>query len=234
MNHVQYHEWSMLIRRIVSRYALTTTPSLLEIGSGTGVLGSLLAGEGYRIQCSDRSFGMCQIAQQRCAPVVVADGCALPFKNRYDMVIFLYDGINYLLTPQEYSRLFASVAQCLVPGGLFLFDITTHANSMRYFTDLYDYENLDDCFYARHSYYNAEARLQYNDFTIFVPHPQHPTLFEKHDEHHIQRVFPVTQIQQCIPDDHFETIGIWDSFSFKRFSASSERIHFLLRKKRVP
>ena len=38
-------------------------------------------------------------------------------------------------------------------------------------------------------------------------------------------------IKDAVSDKLFDIAGIWDSFSFKRYSSRSERVHFLLKKK---
>jgi len=235
MAHVQYEEWFGLVLRVIKRYGSTPLPRILELGGGTGVLARMLSQEGFRCQSSDLSFDMCRVARsRRLDSVVCANGLALPFKPTFEMVLFLYDGINYLMTQQEFSGLFEEVDSVLQPGGLFLFDVTTAANSLRYFSDYADYEDLGDYYYSRHSYFESDARIQHNYFTIFRQEPREPTLFRKFTEHHMQRVFAPEMLRRFIPSERFELIGIWDNFSFRRYTSGSERIHFLLRKKKEP
>ncbi|MDO5577576.1 MAG: class I SAM-dependent methyltransferase, partial [Fibrobacter sp.] len=158
-----------------------------------------------------------------------ADCRHLPIKAKFDLVIFLYDGINYLQNLSDYKNLFEQVSSCLNNGGYFLFDITTETNSLRYFTDFLDYEDFGDYFYLRHSYYNKGNSKQHNDFTVFKKKNGSKD-YTKFEEHHIQKVFSPELIKKTIKSSNFTTIGIWDDFSFYKYSLNSERIHFLLRK----
>ncbi|MDR2579042.1 MAG: class I SAM-dependent methyltransferase [Chitinispirillales bacterium] len=231
MRHVDYGEWIDLIARVIKRFSASDDPEILEIGAGTGVVGGRLGGLGYRYTASDLSFPMCREAHnERNLPICAADARALPFKKQFGLALFLYDGINYLHTQGDYRKLFASVCDILLPGGLFLFDITTRANSVKHFTNYFDYDDYGDFSYARHSYFDDKKSIQHNDFTIYRQSPENPGLYEKHTETHTQKVFSVSEIEKTIPRKRFTVLGIWDGYSFRKFSPRSERIHFLLRK----
>jgi len=232
MGHVEYDEWIELIAKVINRYGGWNDPKILEIGAGTGVVGSLLNGLGYRYTASDLSVSMCREARRiRGLPVCAADARRLPFKQgSFDVALFLYDGINYMMTLDEYRKLFASVREVLLPGGLFLFDITTQENSLRHFTYYMDFQDYGDVSYARHSYYDEIRSIQHNDFTIYRRLGGNSPYYEKFVETHVQKIFSVPEIERAIPRKYFEVVGIWDGFLFKKHSGKSIRIHFLLRR----
>jgi len=230
MYHVEYDEWVSLIGRIISKFSSVKSPAIYEIGGGTGLLGQRLVAEGYSYQGSDFSFQMCQEAKSKGLPFFCADGRSLPLKQKFDLVIFLYDGINYLLTLEEYASLFSQVANILPKGGLFLFDITTETNSISHFIDYLDFEDYGDYSFVRRSYYDDTKTTQYNEFTIFKLDQKKPPLYQKYKEHHEQKVFPVKLLEETIPRSHFHIVGIYDGYTFRKYSSRSERIHFLLKK----
>jgi len=231
MFHVEYDEWVALILRVIERYGASPDPQILEIGAGTGVVGALLRGLGYKYIASDLSPSMCREARvRRGLPVCAADAKSLPFGKRFGMALFLYDGINYLMTLEEYRRLFASVFSVLVPGGLFLFDITTRTNSVENFKEFFDFDDYGDFSYIRQSYYDVKKSIQHNDFTIYRRSAENPDNYEKLTERHRQKVFSVPEIERAIPGKRFDVLGIWDGYTFKKYTGASTRIHFLLRK----
>jgi len=231
MNHVEYEEWAGLVGRVAARYGAARQTEILELGAGTGVVGSMLCDMGYSYTASDISFPMCKIANvKRGLPVCVADARHLPFKKQFGMAIFLYDGINYLLTQDDYRKLFISVYDVIASGGLFLFDITTRENSMRHFTNYLDFEDYGDLSYVRDSYFDIKKSVQHNDFTIYRRSEENPDYYEKYTEAHRQKVFSVMEMEKMIPKKRFEVLGIWDEYSFRKYTAKSLRIHFLLRK----
>ena len=233
MSHVEYDAWVELIGRIGDKFLRGKKPSIFELGGGTGVLASLLRQRGYRYMGSDRSFSMCQRAKANgpTTPFACADARALPIKAAFDLIIFLYDGINYLHTLEEYGRLFSETARSLEPGGLFLFDITTEANSLLHFQSYLDFEDWGDYAYVRRSYYNKEKFQQHNDFTIFRRLGADPSHYVKETEQHCQKVLSASVIARAVPSAQFTIEGIWDGFSFRNWRPHSERIHFLLRKR---
>jgi hypothetical protein len=230
MCHVEYDEWVSLIGKIISKFSSVKSPEIFEIGGGTGILGQHLIAEGYSYLGSDFSFQMCLEARKKGLPFFCADGRIVPLKKHFDLVLFLYDGINYLQTIDEYVSLFSQVANTLTKGGLFLFDITTETNSISHFIDYLDFEDYGDYSFVRRSYYNETKTTQYNDFTIFKLDQKKPGLYQKFIEHHEQKVFPAKLLEETIPRSHFQIVGIYDGYTFRKYSSKSERIHFLLKK----
>ena len=231
MSHVGYMDWVNLIDSVTKRFSRNRSTSIFEIGAGTGVLGRYLTERGYPYIGSDLSFCMALQAKTRKMDLFCADARRLPLKSRFDLIIFLYDGINYLQSINEYRKLFVSVASFLPPGGLFLFDITTTANSCRYFFDYSEYQEYDGVSVFRHSYYQSRKSLQINDFTLFFPLKANETLYERKTERHIQRLFKPEQIKSAVPDRLFHCLGIWDDYSMHDYDDDSERVHFLLQRK---
>ena len=232
MKHVDYTEWYDLIVRIIRKFRIASPVSLLEIGAGTGTLGSMINENDdlFDYYGSDLCFNMALQAHKKNVALFCADGCRLPVKKQFDLVIFLYDGINYLASIDDYGRLFDSVARSLKCGGLFLFDITTRENSFSNFFDIFDYQEIRGTSIIRHSYYQPKKNIQKNDFLFFSPVDSREHLFFRQFETHSQKVFNPEQIRCSIPDEVFSCQGIWDGFSMKPSISTSERIHFLLKK----
>ena len=233
MNHVNYHDWADLILRVKKKFVNKSGIDIFEIGAGTGTLGSLLISSplNCRYYGSDLCFDMAFQATRKKLAFFCADGRYLPLKKEFDLILFLYDGINYLSSLSDYLILFKSVASLLSSGGLFLFDITTKENSFRYFFDVFDFQEIEKTTIIRHSYYLPKKYLQKNDFLFFSPVVGTTDLFQKKFEDHSQKIFNPDQIEKTIPKNLFNCLGIWDGFTMDLFNNSSERIHFLLQKK---
>jgi SAM-dependent methyltransferase len=238
MAHVEYDQWVTYIKKILASYAPTTPPVLFEIGGGTGLLGGKLIQEGFTYAGSDLSITMCVQARKRGVPFFAADARSLPLKKAecFDLIIFLFDGINYLQSLDEYAQTFTEVRSYLKPQGLFLFDVTTRANSLKNFNEFVDAADFGEQFFFRRSYFHGNDSMQYNDFTIFTKNTngnnasEATCVFQKFSEHHAQKVFPISSLKEAIPRGLFHIVGIWDNFSFKHATSRSERVHFLLKK----
>lgn len=231
MNHVKYDLWFKLIQNIVSRYFPNNKPEILELGGGTGVLAKMLCKKGYPYLGSDYSTSMCREAHKKGLPFFCADARSLPVKKKFSLIIFLYDGINYFETLDDYKCLFNETYYHIDSNGYFLFDITTETNSINNFFDMIDAEDFGESSYIRHCYFNNERKIQHNDFTIYTKSPINNSLYEKNSEYHSQRIFSVEEILRVVPKNLFTIPGIWDNFSFDKYNNRSERIHFLLKKK---
>ena len=230
MCHVRYDLWHKLIKKLCDNYFHTTQPSILEIGGGTGSLAKMLTKSGYSYTGSDISFSMCKEAQGKGITFICANALHLPLKRTFSLVIFLYDGINYLKNIKEYTLLFKEVSRTLTSNGLFLFDITTEKNSLTHFYNHVDAEDFGTSSYIRNSYYDKKKKRQCNDFTIFTSHPDNDMVYIKEYEYHIQKIFSVHEIVKAIPLELYSIEGIWDNFTFNRYHSRSERIHFLIKK----
>ncbi len=231
MNHVNYDLWFTLIQKIVSQHFPYGKPSILELGGGSGVLAKMLRNEGYTCLGSDYSFSMCKEAYKKGVPFFCSDACHLPTKKTFPFAIFLYDGINYLKTLNDYKNLFVEIYNLLDTDGFFLFDITTEVNSLNNFLDIVDGEDFGESSYIRHSYFDKKKKIQHNNFTVYTKSSINNSLYEKGSEHHIQKIFYAEEILSVIPKNHFTIMGVWDNFSFDNYNSRSERIHFLLKKK---
>ena len=233
MNHVKYDLWFRLIQNIESRLFPHKKPEILELGGGTGALAKMLIENGYSYLGSDYSHSMCREAHKKGLSFFCADARCLPVKKKFSLVIFLYDGINYFETLDDYTCLFNETHYHIDCNGYFLFDITTETNSINNFFDMIDGEDFGDSSYFRHSYFNNERKIQHNDFTIYTNYSKsskNNSLYEKKSECHFQRIFSVDEILHAVPKNLFTVCGIWDNFSFDKYNKRSERIHFLLKK----
>jgi SAM-dependent methyltransferase len=104
--------------------------SILELGSGTGHHGRLLAGMGFDVHGIDRSAEMVAIAQLHelaNAPgsftCEVGDLCDIRLGRKFDAVISLFHVISYQISNEAIQAAFTVAAEHLVPGGIFLFDV---------------------------------------------------------------------------------------------------------------
>lgn len=160
---------------------------------------------------------------------MAANALALPFKGPFDLCLMVYDAFNYLMTEADAIRCLSEARRVLSPGGLFIFDVTTEANSRRHFEDMLDFGELEGCTYVRESRYDREAAMQRNDFTFFVE--REPGRFAKVKESHQQRIYRLARIKAMARKAGFAVEGCFDGFTFRPGREESERVHVVLRRK---
>jgi SAM-dependent methyltransferase len=106
--------------------------SVLELGSGTGRHGRLLAERGFEVLGVERSAEMAAEAQRRSCDArrsagsfacEVGDLRSFRAGRRFDAVISLFHVISYQTENEDLEAGFATAAAHLAPGGVFLFDV---------------------------------------------------------------------------------------------------------------
>jgi SAM-dependent methyltransferase len=229
MRHVDYDEWGAFIRDVLQRHA-PSAQRLIDLACGTGNVSAELVHLGYAVTGADASESMVRIAQEKAAlrgddgEFVQRDLRDLSGLGPFDSAVCMYDSFNYLLELEDIDEALSQVCSIVLPGGLFIFDVCTERNSLTYFSDMRDVERGPGFSYQRHSYYNAEQRLQHNDFEI---------RFEGDDsvysESHVQRIYRLADIEQRIEASAFELVDVLAEFSFDAGSEHSDRVHYVLR-----
>ena len=113
---------------LLHQYGITSG-SLLELGCGTGKHAEYLARLGYGIHGVDMSTAMIESARSR-IPIElkeqlsfeVGDVRSVRVDCKFDAVISLFHVASYQTGNRDISAMFATAAEHLNPGGLFIFD----------------------------------------------------------------------------------------------------------------
>lgn len=232
MRHVDYTTWADYVDQLISRY-VGATDSVIDIACGTGSVTLELCALGRSVERGvDQSEFMLRVARER----AMKAGYDIIFEARdmreleglgpFDAAVCMYDSLNYMLEPDDVRSALRAVHDILLPGGLFVFDVCTERNSLRYFQDMRDRESGPGFEYERHSRYVRSEHLQINDFVLH---------FEQDDtrllEHHVQRIYPLGEIRRAIADTDFDLLGSFDGFTFAPGTEESERVHYALRRR---
>lgn len=229
MSHVDYKTWAIYILKISDQFQ-PDAKSILDISCGTGSMLISINSKKYSYIGFDLSLEMVKIAKRKKASDLrkmlffQGDMTAFSLKKRVDIIVCLYDSINYLLNFQLWSSMFDCVYDTLNNGGIFVFDICTEKNSVKYFTDYIESHGTDNYEYIRESSYDRKNKIHKNKFTIDFNNA--PTYIE----HHQQRIYPIDDVTKFISATGFQMIGSFDGFSFRAASEESLRVHFVLKK----
>lgn len=232
MSHVNYGAWASYIAEIANKHG-HQVKVIMDIACGTGSLCDKLAQKGFWVMGSDLSRQMLKIALDKSAarmtalPLWCADMRHAAIKQKADMVVSLYDSVNYLVTFQDWARCLDSVYSILKENGLFVFDVSTLHNSKRFFRKYQLQEKNNRASYLRRSYFDKTRSTQINKFEIKLT--SHPGLVYK--EVHEQRIRPLDEIHEFISRSSFVLEGCYSGFSFMPGTEGSERVHFVLKKK---
>ena len=101
-----------------------TGKDLLELGSGTGRHGRLLASSGYRVMGIERSAQMVKHAEIVSGfTCKQGDICTVNLESKFDAVIALFHVVSYQTTDNDLQSVFARASEHLHVGGVFVFDV---------------------------------------------------------------------------------------------------------------
>ena len=117
----------------IVRSIVPNARSILELGSGTGRHGRLLAAIGFDVHGIERSPEMVSLAQSTrdlassgdagAFTCEVGDICEINLGRTFDAVISLFHVISYQTSNDSLLAAFRVAAQHLAPGGVFVFDV---------------------------------------------------------------------------------------------------------------
>ncbi|OPZ82879.1 MAG: Ubiquinone/menaquinone biosynthesis C-methyltransferase UbiE [bacterium ADurb.Bin429] len=231
MSVVPYHQWVQYLRRLFKRFGWKPR-RILDLATGTGTVALLLAEHGYRITGVDLSEPMLTIARRKAAEAGVGDvtflcqdATRLDLPPSFDVVISLFDSLNYILTSKGLRDAFASVYRALTPGGGFIFDLNSEFTLEH---NLFSQDNLwdadADVKHVWKARYNAHTRIATVEMLFYLPNGG---VFR---EIHLERAHRHTDVITFLRQAGFEFLDAYDAYTFLPAGKRSERIFYVARK----
>jgi predicted TPR repeat methyltransferase len=231
MRHVNYRKWAEYVSTLF-QFVGMDVKTILDVACGTGTLGLILNDMGFHVLGFDYSPDMVLQGIQKARRegnsfhLWCGDMTQFAKQKPVDAVLCLYDSMNYLMEENQWQRTFPCVARVLQPGGLFIFDISTEANSFRHFHDNTEKDHGPGFKYIRQSTYDKTTKVQVNEFQITWKNRPNQVIVETHQ----QIVLSLESVENRIPKSEFTVLGIYDDFSTEPGTELSDRVHFLLQK----
>ena len=236
MDHVDYEGWADYILHLVETHSDkedSTELHILELGCGTGLFTSeLLIQTKAFITAADSSSQMLEWASKRFAENKSRVAChqldfelgweKFALERKADVVILLYDCINYIRSEEGIGRLFEGVKAQMKEDSVFIFDQSTPANSINNAAYFEDEGEQDGISYTRKSAFDIKSKIHTTQFEIATPEG----VFH---ESHVQRAWTRSEIEAAIKSSGMELITSYDGFSLDPGHDDAERIHWVLR-----
>lgn len=232
MEDAPYDEWQSFVNHFISVY-YPDAEKLLDLGCGTGQMSSRFAQIGYQVTGLDNSDDMLAYAASNTSHVsyIQQDIRYMDGLAGFNIVVSLCDVINYITTEEELLAVFENVFESLSDKGLFIFDV----HSLRHFeedligetfTEIYD-----DISYVWFCERGDTAGSVEHDLTFFLL-DEASGKYERFDEKHKQRTFPVRSYLNLIKRAGFQSLGVYGDFSVKASEnpEQNERIFFVCQK----
>ncbi len=209
---------------------------LLDIACGEGSFAVAMSKLGYLVTGIDQSQQMIDFGRERAKAekalvnFQVEDMRSISFNESFDLVTCFFDSMNYMLMIQDLQDVFENTYQALRPGGYFIFDMNTiyglAVNWMR--EETYIHDEADDFLEIHQQSYDYENQVATMLVTIFI---QRGHLWERIEETHRERGYPIADIQFLLSEIGFEIAGMYGSLKNRsEVQITSPRVWFTVRK----
>lgn len=229
MSSVPYRHWVDYVERLI---ALAGAPvqRVLDLACGTGMVGAEMLRRGYKVIGVDLSEPMVRLCarQDPSLPAVVMDATALGLRREYfDLVVCLYDSLNYILDPEGLRQGFRRMQETLQPGGLFIGDFNT-PRALR--IGLFTQNNLrsrSPMQYQWEAHWNEAERLCRVDMWFRWQGAGGPVEFE---ETHYQRAYEESEVRSWLGEAGFAEVQSYDAYTLHPVRPLSDRMFFVAQK----
>lgn len=209
---------------------------LLDIACGEGSFAVAMSKQGYNVTGIDQSHRMIALAKERARDeketvnFLVEDMRSIPYAGVFDLCTCFFDSLNYMLSVNDLLEAFQNAYKALRPGGFFIFDMNTiyglAVDWMR--EETYIQNEADDFMEIHRQSFDYENQIATMEITIFK---KRRSLWERIDETHRERGYPIADIQFLINQTGFEIAGMYGSLSKRTdVQTTSPRVWFAVRK----
>jgi SAM-dependent methyltransferase len=236
MEDLPYENWLKITEEYGKKYRVSGK-TLLDVACGTGELSCRFGLQGYTVTGVDLSEDMLAVAMAKSQE----EGLNIPFYQqnmaelegleKYDYITIFCDSLNYLPTERDVIQTFEGVASHLLDNGLFLFDIHSEYKMDHIFKD-HTFTHIDENLCYIWNCFEGEFPLSVeHDLTFFVKE-ETTKKYDRVEEFHYQRTFPINQYKNWLEQAGFETLEILGDLENQPPSEKTERILFIARKKK--
>lgn len=237
MAHVDYDYWYHLLRKWYDVYGVKSLDKVLEIACGTAAIAECFAADGAEVHACDASAQMLENAVKRGANIRLYQAFMtdpIPEKD-FDLVVCMFDSINYLCDKAQISRCLHEVHEALAPGALFIFDISTLGNSLDNFSDECTLTDEPQGIMVHHAFYEPWSKRQMSRLELFE---QWGEGYFRRSELHRQKVYLACEMVALIEKSPLELLAVFGNEAHvnlypKRLDSADgryNRLYFVLRK----
>lgn len=209
---------------------------LLDVACGEGSFAVGMSTKGYRVTGVDQSRRMIALAKVRAKEEKAAvnfrieDMRSLPYKAEFDLVTCFFDSLNYMLIIKDLQEAYKNAYDALRAGGYYIFDMNTiyglAVDWMR--QETYIQNEGEDFIEIHRQSFDYENQVATMEITIFK---KRNALWERIDESHHERGYPIADIQFLLCEVGFEIAAMFGNFKKRtEVQQTSPRVWFAARK----
>ena len=233
MQDVDYDAWSVHLLRLLESRGIGGGDSCVECACGTGALTVPLSKAGLKMTGVDLSGEMLSAAMLRarnagCAiPFVRQDMTALTLPRRVRAVLCTCDGVNYL-DARRASLFFQRAFECLRPGGVLLFDVSTPFKLRTLLGNRTLTRREEDFCYIWENRWDAAAGRVRLRVTAFVKNPS--GAYDRVEEDQIQYAHDRVALRKRLSQCGFTDIAFYGRTRMSPARSDDDRWHVIASK----
>lgn len=230
MDETLYEKWLA--------FSLRHLPSgkrkVLELACGTGALAVAFAKAGFNVTGLDLSEEMLTLASDRAYEEdveinwIAGDMLDLTDIGTYEAVTCFSDSLCYMPDETAITKVFQGVYDLLVADGYFIFDVHSTYQIDQVFPDYSFHDQTEDFAFLWDSY-PGDVPHSIEHFLTFFVKSQAET-FERFDELHHERTYPLATYQDLLQQVGFDQIEIAADFTDDAPNDESRRWFFVCKK----
>jgi len=234
MRDVAYEMWADYVEEICRRHGLTPA-TLLDVACGTGNSTLPFAARGYRTAGVDASPAMLAVARAKAKAgnlkvefarqdMRFLRASELSVGPEFDLVICLYDSINYLTDPKELERALPGFLRALRPGGLLIFDVNAARRLSQMTETSILLEGAGWTFLEQNTFDPATSIWEIT-VTGFLRH--RGELYRRFREVHRERAYSEDEMRAALSGAGFQVKAAYNAFGLEPADHETARIYFV-------
>jgi len=229
MTDMPYKHWAGYIDEVFHLYGVPKNGLVLDLACGTGTMAFLMSQKGYDIIGVDASEDMLSEAYSKeynKTPLFLKqDMRTLDLYGTIDAAYSSCDGMNYLLTEDDFLQTLKRVALFLNPGGVFVFDLKMEHRYKLLGNGTY-FDEAEGASYIWKNSYNPATCINEYKVHFFVGE-------QDFKETHLQRAYSNDFVKNLVKKAGMKTLNITDNYTNSPAKEDSERITFTVIKEEI-
>jgi predicted TPR repeat methyltransferase len=229
MAGVDYGEWAEYVSALIDKHGGVVRRTALDLACGTGSTTLALARQGFDVTGLDLSGKMLTVAAEKTkqeglqAAFLQADMRDFRLNESVGLVTAFQDGLNYMLTEEDFRRAINSAAEALHPGGLFVFDINRVEKLPKQGSEITCVESEDFTLIFSTSFVSENVwKIQ---VTGFVPTAE--GLFRRFREEHRERAISAAEVSTALESAGLTLLGEYGAFSLDPPGRDTRRVFYV-------
>ncbi|MGL5676930.1 MAG: class I SAM-dependent DNA methyltransferase [Cellulosilyticaceae bacterium] len=236
MEDTPYERWMQFISKTIEKEGIDLK-LICDLGCGTGKMCELFAESGTDVIGIDGSYEMLMVARENAMEkeldilYLLQDMSEFELYGTVDVVCSTCDSLNYLTDREKVLSTFKWVNNYLEKGGLFIFDMVTPHKYKNVLGDRVFAQQTEDAAYIWENYYDEETKTNEFGVTFFIE--DEDGKYVRTEEVHHQKAYTVEDVTMLIEEAGMELVGVYDDYTDKAYSDTTERMTFVARERAV-